>query len=148
MPFKSIVNGRRRRTKTDHKSSPCLYVTGELKVFHSLKISTAYSLCPMGQTIGSVYISWRFLATYINLERCGICNNFNHISHLRCASGVKMRLAPFYGKRIMTTVPAWCVSAHASFDFKIDSQKTQCLLIALNKMQLLKTITLYVEVIF
>ena len=42
------------------------------------------------------------------------------------------------GKGIMTTVPAWCVSAHASFVFKIDSQKTQCLLIALNKMQLLK----------
>ena len=48
----------------------------------------------------------------------------------------------------MTTVPAWCVSAHASFVFKIDSQKTQCLLIALNKMQLLKKIILYVEVIF
>ena len=32
--------------------------------------------------------------------------------------------------------------------FKIDSQKTQCLLIALNKMQLLKKIILYVEVIF
>ena len=29
--FKSIVNGRGRRTKTDHKSSPCHYVTGELK---------------------------------------------------------------------------------------------------------------------
>ena len=28
--------------------------------------------------------------------------------------------------------------AHASFVFKIDSPKTQCLLIALNKMQLLK----------
>ena len=27
------------------------------------------------------------------------------------------------GKGIMTTVPAWCVSAHASFVFKIDSQK-------------------------
>ena len=40
------------------------------------------------------------------------------------------------------------VSAHASFVFKIDSQKTQCLLIALNKMQLLKKIRLYVEVIF
>ena len=52
------------------------------------------------------------------------------------------------GKGIMTTVPAWCVSAHASFVFKIDSQKTQCLLIALNKMQLLKKIILYVEVIF
>ena len=52
------------------------------------------------------------------------------------------------GKGIMTTVPAWCVSAHASFVFKIDSQKTQCLLIALNKMQLLKMIILYVEVIF
>ena len=52
------------------------------------------------------------------------------------------------GKGIMTTVPAWCVSAHASFVFKIDSQKTQCLLIALNKMQLLKKIKLYVEVIF
>ena len=51
------------------------------------------------------------------------------------------------GKGIMTTVPAWCVSAHASFVFKIDSQKTQCLLIALNKMQLLKKIILYVEVI-
>ena len=48
-----------------------------------------------------------------------------------------------YGKGIMTTVPAWCVSAHASFVFKIDSQKTQCLLIALNKMQLLKKIILY-----
>ena len=54
----------------------------------------------------------------------------------------------FNGKGIMTTVPAWCVSAHASFVFKIDSQKTQCLLIALNKMQLLKKIILYVEVIF
>ena len=43
----------------------------------------------MGQTISSVYINVRFLATYINVERCGICNNFNHISHLRCASGVK-----------------------------------------------------------
>ena len=53
-----------------------------------------------------------------------------------------------YGKGIMTTVPAWCVSAHASFVFKIDSQKTQCLLIALDKMQLLKKIILYVEVIF
>ena len=53
-----------------------------------------------------------------------------------------------YGKGIMTSVPAWCVSAHASFVFKIDSQKTQCLLIALNKMQLLKKIILYVEVIF
>ena len=53
-----------------------------------------------------------------------------------------------WGKGIMTTVPAWCVSAHASFVFKIDSQKTQCLLIALNKMQLLKKIILYVEVIF
>ena len=53
-----------------------------------------------------------------------------------------------YGKGIMTTVPAWCVSAHAVFVFKIDSQKTQCLLIALNKMQLLKKIILYVEVIF
>ena len=52
------------------------------------------------------------------------------------------------GKGIMTTVPAWCVSAHASFVFKIDSQKTQCLLIALNKMQLLKKIILYAEVIF
>ena len=52
------------------------------------------------------------------------------------------------GKGIMTTVPAWCVSAHASLVFKIDSQKTQCLLIALNKMQLLKKIILYVEVIF
>ena len=52
------------------------------------------------------------------------------------------------GKGIMTTVPAWCVSAHASFVFKIDSQKTQCLLIALNKMQLLKKIILNVEVIF
>ena len=52
------------------------------------------------------------------------------------------------GKGIMTTVPAWCVSAHASFIFKIDSQKTQCLLIALNKMQLLKKIILYAEVIF
>ena len=52
------------------------------------------------------------------------------------------------GKGIMTTVPAWCVSAHASFVFKIDTQKTQCLLIALNKMQLLKKIILYVEVIF
>ena len=40
------------------------------------------------------------------------------------------------GKGITTTVPAWCVSAHASFVFKIDSRKTQCLLIALNKMQL------------
>ena len=29
--FKSIVNGQ-RRTKTDHKSSPCHYVTGELKM--------------------------------------------------------------------------------------------------------------------
>ena len=36
-----------------------------------------------------MYISWRLLATYINLERCGICNNFNHFTHLRCASGVK-----------------------------------------------------------
>ena len=53
-----------------------------------------------------------------------------------------------FGKGIMTTVPAWCVSAHASFVFKIDSQKNQCLLIALNKMQLLKKIRLYVEVIF
>ena len=53
-----------------------------------------------------------------------------------------------YGKGIMTTIPAWCVSAHASFVFKIDSQKTQCLLIALNKMQLLKKIILNVEVIF
>ena len=52
------------------------------------------------------------------------------------------------GKGIMTSVPAWCVSAQASFVFKIDSQKTQCLLIALNKMQLLKKIILYVEVIF
>ena len=42
------------------------------------------------------------------------------------------------GKGITTSVPAWCVSAHASFVFKIDSQKTQCLLIALDKMQLLK----------
>ena len=56
--------------------------------------------------------------------------------------------AVWNGKGIMTTVPAWCVSAHASFVFKIDSQKTQCLLIALNKMQLLKKIILYVEVIF
>ena len=48
----------------------------------------------------------------------------------------------------MTSVPAWCVSAHASFVFKIDSQKTQRLLIALNKMQLLKKIILYVEGIF
>ena len=37
------------------------------------------------------------------------------------------------GKGIMTSVPAWCVSAHASFVFKIDSQKTQCLLIALKQ---------------
>ena len=48
----------------------------------------------------------------------------------------------------MTTVPAWCVSAHASFVFKIDSKKTQCLIIELNKMQLLKKIRLCVEVIF
>ena len=48
----------------------------------------------------------------------------------------------------MTSVPAWCVSAHASFVFKIDSQKTQCLLIAINKMQHLKKIRLYVEAIF
>ena len=48
-------------------------------------------------------------------------------------------------KGIMTTVPAWCVSAHVSFVFKIDSQKTQSLLIALNKMQLLKKIKLYVR---
>ena len=27
------------------------------------------------------------------------------------------------GKGIMTTVPAWCVSAHASFVFEIGSQK-------------------------
>ena len=53
-----------------------------------------------------------------------------------------------WGKGIMTSVPAWCVSAHASFVFKIDSPKTQCLLIALNKMQLLKKIILYVEGIF
>ena len=53
-----------------------------------------------------------------------------------------------YGKGIMTTVPAWCVSAHASFVFKIDSIKTQCLLIALNKMHLLKKIILHVVVIF
>ena len=53
-----------------------------------------------------------------------------------------------FGKGIMTTVPAWCVSVHASFFFKIDSQKTQSLIIALNKMQLLKKIRLYVEVIF
>ena len=37
MSFKSIVNGRtdddRWRTKTDHKSSPCHYVKGELKMF-------------------------------------------------------------------------------------------------------------------
>ena len=52
------------------------------------------------------------------------------------------------GKGIMATVPAWCVSAHASFVFKIDSQKTQYLLIPLNKMQLLKKIILYGEVIF
>ena len=56
--------------------------------------------------------------------------------------------SPSWGKGIMTTVPAWCVSAHASFVFKIDSQKTQCLLIALNKMQLSKKIILYVEIIF
>ena len=43
------------------------------------------------------------------------------------------------GKGIMTTVPAWCVSAHASFVFKKKTaKKTQCLLIALNKMQLFK----------
>ena len=30
--FKSIVNGR--QTKTDHKSSPCHYVTGELTSWH------------------------------------------------------------------------------------------------------------------
>ena len=59
-----------------------------------------------------------------------------------------VRYSVEYGKGIMTTVPAWCVSAHASFVFKIDSQKTQRLLIALNKMQLLKKIILYVEVIF
>ena len=53
-----------------------------------------------------------------------------------------------YRQGITTTVPARCVSAHASFFFKIDRQKTQCLLIALNKMQLLKKIRLYVEVIF
>ena len=65
------------------------------------------------------------------------------------SSGVmQFQEACLYGKGIMTTVPAWCVSAHASFVFKIDSQKTQCLLIALNKMQLLKKIILYVEVIF
>ena len=29
LSFKSIVN--ERRTKTDHKSSPCHFVTGELK---------------------------------------------------------------------------------------------------------------------
>ena len=28
------------------------------------------------------------------------------------------------GKGITTTVPAWCISAHASFVFKIDRQKT------------------------
>ena len=59
-----------------------------------------------------------------------------------------LALCEYVWKGIMTTVPAWCVSAHASFVFKIDSQKTQCLLIALNKMQLLKKIILYVEVIF
>ena len=37
----------------------------------------------------------------------------------------------------MTTVPAWCVYAHASFVFKIDK--------ALNKMQLLKKIRLNVN---
>ena len=61
---------------------------------------------------------------------------------------VYVSIPDYHGKGIMTTVPAWCVSAHASFVFKIDSQKTQYLLIALNKMQLLKKIRLYVEVIF
>ena len=59
---------------------------------------------------------------------------------------LRSQVLPF-GKGITTTVSAWCVSAHASFVFKIDRQKTQCLLIALN-MQLLKKIRLYVEVIF
>ena len=30
MSIKSIVDGKLRQTKTDHKSSPCHYVTGEL----------------------------------------------------------------------------------------------------------------------
>ena len=41
LSFKSIVNGR---TKTDHKSSPCHYMTGELK-----RMSIKAPLEPMAQ---------------------------------------------------------------------------------------------------
>ena len=47
MSFQSIVNGRRtdddgRRTKTDHKSSPCHYVLGELIKNKTVVVSGMY----------------------------------------------------------------------------------------------------------
>ena len=47
MSFKSIVNRRTmngRRTKTDHKSSPCHYVTRELKTSIQVKLSSIFQL--------------------------------------------------------------------------------------------------------
>ena len=69
LSFKSIVNGR-QRTKTDHKSSPCHYVTGELS--HKLILEFVLQLKKCHFTSLETILNCQAeypLKTYISVEK-------------------------------------------------------------------------------